>query len=296
MAEITQAYVEARREAISWLNSAKKDYNTGVAILTKSGYKPVVASKLSKLGERAHTCEKLEYEIRQMIQVWYHPDDPRFENVDLTEDAMPGEDGREEIVPEEIAVAIVLQANNEQAKESDEQAAYPPVIAKVIYEFRDCYNERSRLHRQLSELGEMNTEVVVTQRKSVTIAIRALSARMTKLADIKKRYETDQTIPTDEELDELYADSDAGDDKEKKEDNEVDINMLSVDDLKKAKSNAKSKITKAKNILLYSSEKKPADGKENPLPDCPKRVKYEKKVADQESLVEKIEYKLAELQ
>ena len=40
-------------------------------------------------------------------------------------------------------------------------------------------------------------------------------------------------------------------------------------------------------MLLYSSESKPKDGKENPLPDCPKRVRYEKKVADQEALVEK---------
>ncbi|MCS2341027.1 hypothetical protein NXV89_15015 [Bacteroides uniformis] len=69
-----------------------------------------------------------------------------------------------------------------------------------------------------------------------------------------------------------------------------------MEELRKAKSNAKSKITKARNMLLYSSESKPKDGKENPLPDCPKRVKYEKKVAAQEALVERIEYRLAELQ
>ena len=81
-----------------------------------------------------------------------------------------------------------------------------------------------------------------------------------------------------------------------KEEDETDISSLSVEELRKAKSNAKSKITKARNMLLYSSESKPKDGKENPLPDCPKRVKYEKKVAAQEALVEKIEYRLAELQ
>ena len=31
--------------------------------------------------------------------------------------------------------------------------AYPPVMAKIIYDFRECYNERSRLHRLLSEQG-----------------------------------------------------------------------------------------------------------------------------------------------
>lgn len=76
MAEITNAYIEARREGIAWLNSAKREYNVGVAILAKSGYKTIVSSKLAKLGEKPHTREKLEYEIRQMIKVWYHPVDP----------------------------------------------------------------------------------------------------------------------------------------------------------------------------------------------------------------------------
>ena len=80
------------------------------------------------------------------------------------------------------------------------------------------------------------------------------------------------------------------------DDDETDISSLSIEELKKAKANAKSKITKAQNMLLYSSESKPKDGAENPLPDCPKRVKYEKKIEQQKALVEKIEYRLAELQ
>ena len=135
MAEITNAYIVARREGIAWLNSAKREYNTGVAILAKSGYKTIVSSKLAKLGEKPHTREKLEYEIRQMIKVWYHPDDPRFEDVDLADDAVPGNDGRVETVPEATAAAIVTIAEKELARETDEQPAYPPVIAKIIYDF-----------------------------------------------------------------------------------------------------------------------------------------------------------------
>lgn len=44
MAEITNAYIEARREGIAWLNSAKREYNVGVAILlnqvTRQSYHP----------------------------------------------------------------------------------------------------------------------------------------------------------------------------------------------------------------------------------------------------------------
>ena len=296
MSKITQSYIEARRDGIKWLNSNKRDYSTGVNILTRSGYKGFVAARLARQGEKPHTREKLEYEIRQMIKVWYHPDDPRFEDVDLADDAVPGNDGRSETVPEETAAVIVSIAEKELARETDEQPAYPPVIAKIIYDFRDCYNERSRLHRLLAEQGESNIVAVCAQRKDIVTRIVSLSNRMTLLAAIKQQYEQKKELPTDEQLDELYKKVDAAEEKSEKEDEQTDISSLSVEELKKAKSNAKSKITKAKNMLLYSSESKPKDGKENPLPDCPKRVKYEKKVAEQEVLVEKIDYRLAELQ
>ena len=109
---------------------------------------------------------------------------------------------------------------------------------------------------------------------------------MTLLAAIKQQYEQNKELPTDEQLDELYKKVDAAEEKPEKEDEQTDISSLSVEELKKAKSNAKSKITKAKNMLLYSSESKPKDGKENPLPDCPKRVRYEKKVADYVGLLQ----------
>lgn len=110
MSKITQNYIEARRDGIKWLNSQKRDYSTGVNILTRSGYKGFVAARLARQGEKPHTREKLEYEIRQMIKVWYHPDDPRFENIDLADDAVPGNDGRPETVTEETAAAIVAIA------------------------------------------------------------------------------------------------------------------------------------------------------------------------------------------
>ena len=204
MSKITQNYIEARRDGIKWLNSQKRDYSTGVNILTRSGYKGFVAARLARQGEKPHTREKLEYEIRQMIKVWYHPDDPRFEDVDLADDAMPGNDGRSETVPEETAAAIVAVAERELAREADEQPAYPPVMAKIIYDFRECYNERSRQHRMLAGLGETNTQAVCTQRKDIVARIAFLSNRMTLLAAIKRQFEQDRELPTEEQLDELY--------------------------------------------------------------------------------------------
>lgn len=302
MSKITQNYIEARREGIQWLNSQKRDYATGVAILNRSGYKGFVAARLARTGEKPQNREKLEYEMRQMIKVWYNPDDPRFADVDLSDDAVPGEDGRQETVSEETAQAIVATAEKELARETDEQPAYPPVMAKIIYDFRECYNERSRQHRMLAELGETNTPAVCTQRKDIAARIAFLSDRMTLLAAIKKQFEQNRELPSEEQLNELYKPKEEAkpekeeSDEEDAEADKTDLASLSVEELKKAKSNAKSKITKAQNMLLYSTESKPKDGKENPLPECPKRMKYEKKIERQKALVEKIEYRLAELQ
>lgn len=233
MSKITDSYIEARRDGIKWLNSQKRDYSAGVNILTRSGYKGFVAARLARQGEKPHTREKLEYEIRQMIKVWYHPDDPRFEDVDLADDAVPGNDGRPETVTEETAAAIVAIAENELAREADEQPAYPSVIVKIIYDFRECYNERSRQHRLLAELGETNTQAVCAERKDIIARIGCLSKRMTLLAAVKKQFEQNKELPSEEQLDELYKEKNAPKEQLDTESDDTDISALSIEELKK---------------------------------------------------------------
>lgn len=294
--EINQNYIEARREGINWLNSAKRDFSQGVGILQKSGYKPIAVGKMARIGEKPHTREKLLYEMRQMIKVWYNPNDPRFADVDLDDDAKAGEDGSSEAVHESIAQTIILESQQELQREADEQPNYPPLIAKVIHTFADRYKLRSILHRQLSELGETNTADAIKKRKDLVARIGALSDNMKLLAAIRVNYENQVEMKEDEISAALVEPVVQGEKTTDDEEEDTDLSSLSVEDLKKAKANAKSKITKAQNMLLYSSEAKPKDGVENPLPDCPKRVKYEKKIEQQKALVEKIEYRLAELQ
>lgn len=294
--EINQAYIEARREGIDWLNSSRRDFRQGVNILQKSGYKPIAVGKMARIGEKPHTREKLLYEMRQMIKVWYNPNDPRFADVDLDDDAKVGEDGGSEAVPETVAQNILTEAAADLQREEDEQPAYPPQIAKVIHTFAERYKQRSILHRQMKALGETNTTEVMKQRKDLVARIGALSENMKLLAAIRDSYEKKLAV-TEEEIDVALAEPVVEEEKPKEDDDdETDISSLSIEELKKAKANAKSKITKAQNMLLYSSESKPKDGTENPLPECPKRVKYEKKIEQQKALVEKIEYRLAELQ
>lgn len=286
---LTEEYYRVRRDAIAWLNG-KRDFETGVNLLIASGYKPIVAAKIKRWGDRPHSREKLVYEIRQMIQVWGAPDDPKHEDVDFEEEETAGAD---ETVTESETHALLAEADEEKQKEEDENQ-HPLIIRKIIYEFSDCYKSRSVLHRQLGELPEDNAESTVQKRKVIVQSIAALSARMKVLHGLRKRYEESGALPTEEEWIEGYHDTEgeqiAGDDSDKSL-----VLPDNLDELKKLRKNEATKLTRARNMLLYQSETKPKPLLENPLPDCPKRVKLERKVTSLEEWIKQIDYKIARL-
>lgn len=285
MAKITKEYVNARKEGIAWLKSTKRDFGKGLEILSSSGYKPVVVRKLTKCGNTPFARQKLEYEIRQMIKVWYNPLDPIFEDVDLSDDAEHGNDGNPETLSDGDAQKIIEDADEENNKEDDENK-YPPVIAKILYDFSSCYKQRSILHQNLMETGESNTSEAMRVRKDLIEQIDALSTRMGNLAKHKKAWEEQGILPTDAELDSLFGQKDDAD-------GENSLEGLSVDELKKMKANAKTRLCRANNLLMYSTEIKPKDGKLNPMPQCPRRIKIERKIERETELVNKIDYKIA---
>ena len=80
---LTEEYFEARSEAMKWLAQKpdKRNFAAGLRILVKSGYKPNVQKLLQKKGELPWTMEKLTSCLRDVVQVYYNPDDPRFDDV-----------------------------------------------------------------------------------------------------------------------------------------------------------------------------------------------------------------------
>ncbi|MCP3895970.1 MAG: hypothetical protein GY706_15275 [Bacteroides sp.] len=289
--QITENYYQARHEAIDWLNSRDRDFTQGVQILVKSGYKPLVSSKIAKWGDTDHSREKLIYEIRQMIQVWANPNDAQFDDADFSETETVGAN---EVVDEVSAATIVSEAENEKKKENDEDML-PPIVRQIIYEFADSYKSRSILHKEMLELPEDNSSVTVSKRKVIIDSIAALSARMKVLYDYRKQYEENGVVPSQEELQANYHDPDDNDDK-KSDSVPVEEVVLpqSVEELKKMRKSEATKLSRARNMLLYQQESKPKPIVENPLPDCPKRVKFQKKADRIEALIKRIDYLIAE--
>ena len=288
--KITQQYLQARKDAIAWLKS-KQNFSEGLQILSNSGYKPLLAAKIAKWGETAHATEKLVYEIRTMIQAWGDPESDKHLDIDPESGA-----GVPTGIADADALKMTLEAEEIAQAESDENQL-PPVIRKIIYQFSADYKARSVLHAQLSEMGEDNSAATCTTRKTICQSIDALSLRMNWLYDMRKQFEADGTLPNETDLARTFAlpqteaaITDEGDDKEENKELPEDLESL-----KKLRKSEATKLIRARNMLLYQQEAKPKPPVENPMGDGPKRIKYERKIANLEKLVETIDYKIAEL-
>lgn len=281
---LTEEYFEARSEAMKWLGlkQDKRNFAAGLKILVKSGYKPNVQKLLVRKGELPWTMEKLTSCLRDVVQVYYNPDDPRFDDVPDA-DILNDKTGEKPTVDEQDGIA--------RLSGSADFKNMPEVMQTLIRNYSDAYKQRARLARQRYELGESNDEQSVEKRKTLGESIDRLTNYMDILIAMREKYEKDGVLP---DMDTLNNAPSAAEVKEKDEKPEesVDYKSMSTDKLKTRRKSLTNQITRKENMLLYQSESKQEE--ENPLPDSPKRVKLEKQIENLKAEKSKVEYELAE--
>lgn len=281
---LTEEYFEARSEAMKWLGlkQDKRNFAAGLKILVKSGYKPNVQKLLVRKGELPWTMEKLTSCLRDVVQVYYNPDDPRFDDVPDA-DILNDKTGEKPTVDEQDGIA--------RLSGSADFRNMPEVMQTLIRNYSDAYKQRARLARQRYELGESNDEQSVEKRKTLGESIDRLTNYMDILIAMREKYEKDGVLP---DMDTLNNAPSAAEVKEEdgKPEESVDYKSMSTDKLKTRRKSLTNQITRKENMLLYQSESKQEE--ENPLPDSPKRVKLEKQIENLKAEKSKVEYELAE--
>lgn len=283
--KLTDNYFQARKEAMKWLNvpPLKRDFNKGLAILQKSGYKPSVVDLLIRNGEKPWTREKLKYCMRQMLEVYYNPDDPRFNDEDV--DVLNAKSA--EVKDPDVDISEIT----EETKSFKEK---PTQIQKVMKLYADAHKRRDKANRQRSELPEKNDEETVKKRKMLSEAMDADTAKMEALWALRERYDKDNTLPTDEEIEKAVNTpntqrTNSPDDQTTNP--SEDYSQLDTKTLRTRRNSTRTLLTRKQNLLLYqktSKQKTP-----NPLPDCPKKVRLEKDVEKLTAELTKMEYELA---
>lgn len=279
---LTEEYFEARSEAMKWLDQKpdKRNFAAGLRILVKSGYKPNVQKLLQKKGELPWTMEKLTSCLRDVVQVYYNPDDPRFDDVPDA-DMLNDKTGEKPTVDEQDGIANLAASPGFQSM--------PEVMQILIRNFADAYKQRAKLARQRYELGESNDEDVVNKRKTLGESIDKLTDYMDVLASMRQAYESDGVLPDLEKLNKTDVQESCSEDAP---DESVDYKAMTTEKLKTRKKSLTNQITRKENMLLYQSDTK--QEVDNPLPDSPKRIKLLKQIENLKAEKSKVEYELAE--
>ena len=242
-------------------------------------------------GEQPWTVDKLTTCLRDVIQVYYNPDDPRFAEVPDVDD-LNDRDGEHQSVSEQESMA--------KSADTTSFKQMPEVMQLVVKAYADAYKQRAKLARQRTEIGENNDDESVARRKQIGEQMDQLTSYMDALAPLKEAYDHDGTVPDRATFDSIKNYSmvtkcmAAFDQRPKVTVGKVDYHLMYTVQLRTRRKSLTNQITRKENQLLYQSNSKQAV--ENPMPDSPKRVKLLKQIESLKAERSKVEYELAERQ
>lgn len=270
---MTKDYSAYRKQALKWIDNEKRTFKEGLTILQAYGYKPVAVGNVARRGENNDFAKrKLVALMYEFIRLWHRPD-------------MEEQDEQPEPVVKEDPVSLDENAINELC----DKQGYPEIMRRVIHEFYALLEERRKLHTEAAAI-EGNDSDSVSKRKDLLDTVESISERMDYLWAIKTQFEKDKVVPR-EEIFEVKKEGSPADQEDKE--NDTIPEGASVDDLKTLKKNTNTKLIRARNMLDYQQTTKAETP--NPMPEGPKKVKYEKKVETLTAFIKDIDYKIVEL-
>ena len=289
---MTNNFIKHRQAAIDWLNG-KRDFDAGIKVLEESKFKPGVVAKLKRVGVNGPEAKaRLVYLMRSLVQAWAMPEGEAADNTDPA----TGVDANEEMAIHTDSSDAYINMAIEKLTVDPE--AYPKRIASVIREYADAYKRRDILHKQLADLPEDNGEETVAKRKELSNEIQAKTELMERMYPLYEKFLSLNEDITEEDIQSLEHSTDDTERTDEKDSSGSESGTGNLDgrtkeELQKLRKSVATKIGRAKNMLEYQQETKAESP--NPMPESPKRVKYETKIANLSRELEQIDYAIAKL-
>jgi len=257
------------------------DFALGVNLLVSLSGKSSFHGQFN--GNKVRLGPKLAYEICKAsgladVKTW-----KSFIASVQTQGKFPGEDPEGDIGDPDPLRALRSQGEAQEEYSPEGPSAletldreYPAIIRRVIHEYAAAFQERSKLHATMTEMPEVNTESVCRARAEVFDVIKSLSERLQQLYQAKTNFEVGGILPDSELLfpPEIPAEKE-------------NIDSLSEEDLKKRKKNLQSSISKDQSLLDFQSKEHTAT--KNPMPQGPKRIKIQSRIAPRIQRMQDIE-------
>lgn len=289
---MTNNFIKHRQAAIDWLNG-KRDFDAGIKVLEESKFKPGVVAKLKRVGVNGPEAKaRLVYLMRSLVQAWAMPEGEAADNTDPA----TGVDANEEMAIHTDSSDAYINMAIEKLTVDPE--AFPKRIASVIREYADAYKRRDILHKQLADLPEDNGEETVAKRKELSNEILAKTELMERMYPLYEKFLSLNEDITEEDIQSLEHSTDDTESTDEKDSSGSESGTGNLDgrtkeELQKLRKSVATKIGRAKNMLEYQQETKAESP--NPMPESPKRVKYETKIANLSRELEQIDYAIAKL-
>lgn len=290
--EFDEHYFKAREEGIAWLNRRpdRRDYTTGVGILGRMGFKPLLHRRLAMSDGNDVLQRILVQAITDGCNFYRNPSNKKYadvvpaEVVNLTEAPRP-------TIAEETAAAT-----------TEPSSSMPANVITLCRWFSRAYRQREILHRELRGVGEGNDSQSMERRRSLSDRINVLSEYMDRIYPIREACLHGGEVPSDEEMNKIGPPERQAPSATPQSPSpplmaaslrikDEDFDAMAVAELRKRKHSVRTTITKKRNLLLYQSESKAPT--ENPLPSCPRRTKIETQLRSLEDKLYKIEKALA---
>jgi hypothetical protein len=182
-------------------------------------------------------------------------------------------------IPADNEVEMPVLAEMPEALTATNIAEYPPIIRRIIAEYAETFQERSRTHRILTEMPQGNSQALKTKRAEIFDLVKAFTIRLEYLFKIRQQFEQNGELPLEDEVWPLPK--------------ELQETTLSDDpeELRKMKKNQQTANTKDQNMLDFQTMIK-GDEKKT-MPSGPKRTRIENRIKGRLKFIQEIDLKLA---
>ena len=233
-----------------WIEDPNRNYDEGVALFVRLGGNRSLARYFENTQAR-FASKKLFYELGKLAKIRKKP--------------------------------VVLSTTEKK------ETAIPDVAKKAKKMVHDSWVILSKLHRQMFDTGEGNSEKELAARRKLMEERDPWIERYNSVYEAKELYFAGKL--TESQLQEV-VDGKTIEQVLHPEPPKEETALSELSDLqiaKKAKA-AKAAINRCKNQLLYQQDT--AAKKENPLPDCPKRTAIEQRLAEKKAELATLEAEL----
>jgi hypothetical protein len=185
------------------------------------------------------------------------------------------------ITSEDPPVEIPALAEMPESLSTSNIAEYPPIIRRIIAEYAETFQERSKTHRILTEMPQGNSQTLKTKRAEIFDLVKSFTVRLEYLFKVRQQFELNGELPLE---DEVWP-----------KPQELQETTLSDDpeELRKMKKNQQTANTKDQNMLDYQTMIK-GDEKKT-MPSGPKRTRIENRIKGRLKFIQEIDLKLVSL-